>query len=235
MQAVILAGGKGTRLRPFTNIIPKPLVPLGDMPILEVVLRQLRYYGYDRIILAVNHLAELIMSFFGDGSKYGVHIDYSIEDTPLGTAGALSLIETLDENFLVMNGDILTTIDYGDLFERHITTKADITIATYPKEVKIDLGVLEIEDGALLDYIEKPTYHYTVSMGLYIFNRNILTLLEHNTYLDMPDLILRAKKHNMTIHCHQGDYEWLDIGRLDDYEHALALFSDRKRDFLKHA
>lgn len=235
MQVVILAGGKGTRLRPFTNIIPKPLVPLGDMPILEVVLRQLHFYGCDRIVLAVNHLAELIMSFFGDGSKYGLQIEYSVEDKPLGTAGALSLIKEFDENFFVMNGDILTTIDYRALYERHITTNADITVSAYPKEVKIDLGVLEIEDGILRNYIEKPTYHYTVSMGLYVFHRNILTLLDHDTYLDMPDLILRAQKHQMNIHCYQEAYEWLDIGRLDDYEQAITLFNDRKHDFLKHA
>ena len=141
MQAIILAGGKGSRLKPFTTSIPKPLVPIGDTPILEVVLRQLKHSGFKDVVLAVNHLAELVMAFFGNGQKIGLNISYSVEDKPLGTVGPLTLMDDLDDNFLVMNGDLLTTINYKDLFNYHLKNKNDITIATHKKEVNIDLGV----------------------------------------------------------------------------------------------
>lgn len=232
MQAIILAGGKGTRLKPFTTNFPKPLVPIGDMPILELVLKQLRYYGFTDVTLAVNHLAELIMAFLGDGSKLGLRISYSREDTELGTAGPLSLIRDLDDDFLVMNGDVLTTLDFRDLYETHIRTVSDATISAYRKEVKIDLGVLSIDNGRFVDYIEKPTYHFDVSMGIYMLNKRVIQTIPCGQKMDMPDLMLALRDDRKVINCYSGDYYWLDIGRIDDYETALDTFASRRKEFL---
>lgn len=232
MQAVILAGGKGSRLKPFTTNIPKPLVPVDDMPILEIVLRQLKYYGFTEIFLAVDHLAELVMAFFGDGKKLGLHISYSMEDKALGTVGPLGLIKELDENFLVMNGDLLTTINYKNLFLHHLKHHNDVTIATHQKEVTIDLGVLKINRERFINYIEKPTYYFNVCMGIYIFNKNILDLIPNNKKIDMPDMMTKAKKCGRKIRCYRRNYYWLDIGRPDDYEKAVEIFKEKKDLFL---
>ncbi len=232
MQALILAGGKGTRLKPFTNAIPKPLVPVGDLPILEIMLRQLRHHGVKRVTLAVNHLARLIEAFFGDGSRLNLDIKYSLEETPLGTAGPIRMIGNLDDDFLVMNGDLLTTIDYADLFRRHRASGAIATIATFKKEVKIDLGVLELDGEKFIDYIEKPTYYFTVSMGIYALNRRVSHYIPEGEQFDMPDLILALHKAGEKVLCYSGDYDWLDIGRLDDYEHAVTVFEANRGAYL---
>jgi NDP-sugar pyrophosphorylase family protein len=231
MQAVILAGGKGTRLKPFTTSIPKPLVPVDDLPVLEIVLRQLKSQGFTDIVITVNHLSELIMAFFGNGEKLGLNIVYSKEDLPLGTAGPLSLIENLDDNFLVMNGDLLTTLNYQELYAFHRDQNADLSIPVYQKDVKIDLGVLEIEQGQLVNYIEKPTYSFMVSMGVYVFSRDLLNKIPTNEKLDMPDFI-ESIKTSANIQCFTGDYYWLDIGRAEDYETANQVFKERRADFL---
>lgn len=230
MQAIILAGGKGTRLKPFTNSIPKPLVPLGDQSILEIVLKQLRYYGVDHVTIAINHLAKLIQAFFGDGAELGLNIKYSQEEIALGTAGPVRLVKDHDENFIVMNGDLLTTINYRDFFEDHVKGKFDATIGTFRKEVKIDLGVVKIDNGIFVDYIEKPTYTYDVSMGIYVLNRRCLEFIPAGTAFDMPDLMLALNQAGRKIACYSGNYDWLDIGRVEDYEQAVALFErDRAR------
>lgn len=232
MQAVILAGGKGTRLKPFTTTIPKPLVPIDDMPILEVVLRQLKRAGFSDIILSVNHLAELLMAFFGDGIKYGLSITYCYEEEPLGTAGSLSIIDTLQDNFIIMNGDLLTSIDFKDLFNYHLKNKCDATITTYKKEVKIDLGVLKIENNQFIDYIEKPTYYYDVSMGIYVLSKKAVSYIPHKTKFDMPDLMLALNRSKKKICCYSGSYYWLDIGRIEDYEAAVEIFKNKRDEFL---
>jgi NDP-sugar pyrophosphorylase family protein len=232
MQALILAGGEGTRLKPFTNVIPKPLVPIGDLPILEVVLRQLKRHGVDRVILAVNKLARLIEAFFGDGSRLGLEIVYSLEDKPLGTAGPIRLADNLDEDFILMNGDLLTTIDYSAFFRRHQASGATATIATFQKEVKIDLGVLEIKGETFANYTEKPTYHFTVSMGIYALNRRVLQFIDDGKKFDMPDLVLALHRAGEKIVCYSGDYDWLDIGRIDDYERAVQLFEANRHKYL---
>ncbi len=232
MQAIILAGGKGTRLKPFTSNFPKPLVPIGDKPILEIVLKQLKHFGFTDITIAVNHLAELIMAFFGDGSKLGLKIKYSIEDTPLGTAGPLSIIDDLDDNFLVMNGDLLTTLNFKELFDYHLNNNAIATITTYKKELKIDLGVLEIQNNNLVDYIEKPVYSFNVSTGIYIFNKKIIKELPFNVKYDLPDLIKKLLANKKSVNCFSKDFFWLDIGRVDDYENALEIFTQKQKDFL---
>jgi len=159
VRVVILAGGKGTRLKPYTTVFPKPLMPISDMPILEVVFRQLKFFGFKHITLSVNHMAELIQTFFGNGEKLGLVISYCMEDSPLGTAGSLSLVNDLTENFLVMNGDLLTTIDYSAMVQSHIQSGVEATIGVFPRQVKIDFGVLDIaKDGTLLDYREKPEF-----------------------------------------------------------------------------
>jgi NDP-sugar pyrophosphorylase family protein len=232
MQAIILAGGKGSRLKPFTTCIPKPLVPLGDTPILEVVLRQLQHHGFNDVVLAVNHFAELIIAFFGNGQKLNLNIFYSIEDEPLGTAGPLTLVNNLDDNFLVMNGDLLTTVNYKNLFNYHLRNKNDITIATHQKEVNIDLGVLEIKKDNFMRYIEKPTYRFDVSTGIYIFNKDVLGLIPKNKKMDMPSFISKAKRCGKKIKCYRRNYYWLDIGRPDDYEKAVEVFEEKKEIFL---
>lgn len=232
MQAVILAGGKGSRLKPFTVSLPKPLVPIDDVPILEVVLKQLKRAGFTDIVLAVNHLSNLIMAFFGDGKSLGLNITYSREEYPLGTAAPLRLVDHLDDNFLVMNGDLLTTIDYGKLMDFHRSECCDITIATYKKEVNIDLGVLKCDGKFFLDYIEKPTYFFDVSMGIYIFKKEILEYIPRDGKFDMPELVLSVREAGKKISCFSGEYYWLDIGRVADYETANQLFRDRRSEFL---
>ena len=232
MQAIILAGGKGTRLKPFTTNIPKPLIPIGEMPILEIVLRQLKYFGFTDIILSVNHLADIMMAFFRDGEKFGLNISYSVEDKILGTAGPLSIIDNLEENFLVMNGDLLTTLNYRALFDFHEKNANEFTISTYKKDLKIDLGVLEIENGIFKNYFEKPIYNFDVSMGVYVINRSMVYNIPKNEKMDIPDFILKLHRNNKKIGCYSEDCYWLDIGRIDDYEKSLEIFEERKEQFL---
>jgi len=232
MQAVILAGGKGTRLLPYTTYMPKPLVPIGDIPILEVVLRQLKYHGVTEVIIAVNHLAELIMAFFGDGEKLGLKIRYSIENKPLGTAAPIAQIDDLDDNFLVMNGDVLTTLNFKNLFDTHLKKENDITISTYKKEIKIDLGVVKIDNSKFIDYIEKPTYFFDISMGIYAMKKECLKMIPEYQKYDIPEFILKLQKEKKKIYCYGEDCYWLDIGRYDDYEIANNIFSEKRKDFL---
>lgn len=233
MQAVILAGGRGTRLAPYTTILPKPLMPISDMPILDIVIRQLRHYGYSEITLAVGYLAELLMSYFGDGSRWGVSIRYSHEDQPLGTAGPLALIERPHEPFLVMNGDVLTALDFGDLMRFHRQGGGPATIATYPRSVKIDLGVIEFDEQAnLRRYIEKPVHHYHVSMGIYVFDPMVLDAIPRGQRLDLPDLMLKLMEGGDTVRCYRYEDYWLDIGRVDDYQQAVDDFERNRRRFL---
>lgn len=233
IPVVILAGGKGTRLHPHTSVFPKPLVPLGETPILEVVIHQLKAHGFKRIILAVNHLSELIKTYFGDGSKFDVEISYYQEKEPLGTAGCLGLIEGLNEDFLVMNGDLLTTLNYKKLMENHLSNQAVVTIGTFERDVHIDFGVLDLsKDGKLEGYIEKPTRSYTVSMGVYAMNKKVLKFIKKDTYLDIPTLMINLLKSKFQVQSFQSDCEWLDIGRPDDYERAQVVFERDKDKYL---
>lgn len=232
MRAVILAGGKGTRLAPYTTVLPKPLMPIGDMPILEIVLRQLAHHGFKDITLAVGHLAELLMAYCGDGKKFGVTIDYSREEQPLGTAGPIALIPGLNEAFLVMNGDLLSTLDYSAMWKYHKERGAIATLASYRRDIKIDLGVIESEDGWVKDYIEKPTYHYAVSTGIYIFEPEVLHSIERGKKLDLPELVLRLMEQGKKVNVFNFDGYWLDIGRHDDYETAMEEFAAHRADFL---
>jgi NDP-mannose synthase len=233
MRAIILAGGKGTRLAPYTTILPKPLMPIGDMPILEIVIRQLQRKGFDNITLATGYLAELLMAYCGDGQKFNVRIDYSHEEQPLGTAGPIALVPNLDSTFLVMNGDLLTTIDYHAMLKHHRDRNALATVACYERDVKIDLGVIEVDaDNWVANYIEKPTYHYSVSMGIYLFEPEILKYIPKNERLDLPELVIKVMQDGKRVNVFNFDGYWLDIGRHDDYERAIEVFSTHRVDFL---
>jgi NDP-mannose synthase len=233
MKAIILAGGRGTRLAPYTTILPKPLMPVGDKPILDIVIHQLRYYGFTDITLAVGYLSELLMAYFGDGKRFGVSLHYSHEDQPLGTAGPIALVEDLTEPFLVMNGDILTALDFRALMTYHQASHAIATIATYPRSVKIDLGVIEFDSQSRLTrYIEKPTNYYRVSMGVYIFDPRTKAHIPRGQRLDIPDLLLDMLSRGERIQCYMYDDYWLDIGRIDDYQQAVDDFERNRAIFL---
>ena len=233
IRVVILAGGKGTRLKPYTVAFPKPLVPLGDMPILEIILRQLKRYGFRKITLAVNHLADLLMAFFGDGSKFGLDISYCMEKKPLGTAGAITLVDNLTDPFLVMNGDLLTTIDYSKMIMEHRASGATATIGVFSRDVNVDFGVIDVNDnGSLADYREKPSFRFDVSMGVNIFSKSVLSLLPKDQKVDIPDLMMKIIHSGDTVQTYRPDCQWLDIGRQDDYELAVSLFDANRAVYL---
>jgi NDP-mannose synthase len=233
MKAVVLAGGKGARLAPYTRILPKPLMPIGDMPILEVLLRQMKRAGIEDIILTVGHLAQLLRTFFLDGSQWGMNICYSYEDKPLGTAGPLSLIQGLDSTFLVTNGDVLTTLDLQELLAFHRSQGGIATIAVHHRQVKIDLGVVQWNGGnSISGYIEKPTYDYTVSMGIYVFEPRVLNYIPFNMYLDFPDLVLKLIAAGEKVTGYRFDGYWMDLGRPDDYAQATKDFVGMQKQFL---
>ena len=222
MKAVILAGGKGTRLRPYTTVFPKPLMPVGDKPILEIIICQLKSCGLGEIIITVGHLGELITNFFGDGSKLGVNIKYAKEDQPLGTAGGLGLIkEELKDTFLMINGDTLTALSFTGLINYHKRNGAIATIALKKREVYIDFGVVELDSSNnIKGYTEKPTVNYLVSMGVCVFEPRVLKYIKSRERLDFPDLIKTLISNGETVKGFVFDGYWLDIGRPDDYEKA---------------
>lgn len=233
MKAIILAGGQGRRLAPYTTILPKPLMPIGDVPILEVVIRQLGHAGFEEITMAVGYLAELLMAYFGDGSRWGVRIRYSREEQPLGTAGPLGLVGGLEEPFLVMNGDLLTSLDYGALWKHHQASRAVATVATFRREVPVDLGVVETDgEGWVRSYVEKPTLHYVVSTGIYIFEPRVLDYIPRGHRLDLPELILKLLAASERVASYPFKGLWLDIGRLDDYEQAVSTFQRQREAFM---
>jgi len=234
MKTVILAGGKGTRLAPYTTIFPKPLVPIGDRPILEIIIRQLVNHGLGDILLSVGHLGELIEAYFQNGHRNipGLNLEYFREKQPLGTAGSLAMIPGLDETFLVMNGDILTTLNYKALIQHHRESKAALTIAMHEKDVKIDLGVLETNDSSeLIAYHEKPLYSFKVSMGIYVYEPHVLKYMPKGEYLDFPDLVRILLEKGEKISGYPSKDYWLDIGRREDYELAQLEYNSRAEEF----
>lgn len=228
MRAVILAGGKGTRLRPYTTLIPKPLVPLGgEYSILEIIIMQLSKSGFTHITLAVNHLSQLIMAYFGDGERLGVKIDYSLEEGELSTIGPLTLIDDLPENFLVMNGDILCDLNYKSFFDAHVDAGSRISVSAFRREVKIDFGVLRYdESGRLNEFQEKPEYDFDVSMGIYCINRSVIDALPRGEKYGFDNLMIDGLAKNEAIDIRPFSGYWLDIGRPDDYEYADENFTE---------
>jgi len=235
VQAVILAGGKGTRLRPYTTVLPKPLMPVGDYPILEIILRQLKHAGVTEVILTVGYLGQILQAFFQEGDRLGLKITYSFEEKPLGTAGPIALVlDQLQDNFLIMNGDLMTTMNYRNLYQFHLEKQAAATIGLFQREVKIDFGVIETDqDGKLSAYIEKPRYQYNVSMGVNVLSKaQVLPYLVPGEYLDVPDLMMKLRNDGRPVYCYQEPCQWLDIGRIDDYQVATELFEAKRNEFL---
>lgn len=227
MRAVILAGGKGVRLAPLTEVIPKPLVPLGGRPIMEIVIQQLQRQGFGHLTLAVGYMADLIQAYFGDGGKFGVKIDYSFESTPLGTVGPLALINDLGGTFLVMNADVLTNLPYQELINFHRAHGGLATIGAYRRQTSVDLGVIINGDGyAIKDYLEKPTSTYLVSMGVYIFEPEIINFIKGKGRLDLPDLIKHLLSLGLPVRYYPFNGLWMDIGRHYDYARASEEFQD---------
>lgn len=226
MQAVLMAGGKGTRLRPFTNILPKPLVPIGEMSILELVLRQLKSCGFEEIVIAVGHKADLIMAVIGDGSRMGLKIRYHMEEQPLGTLGALATIEDLDENFLVMNGDICTNLDFSQLYQAHVDSGEMVSVSTFPRRERIELGVLQLNDDMdrVCGFEEKPVHNFYVSMGVNAFHRTVLDIIPQKVFFGFDHLMESLLEQSIAIHAYRFHGVWHDIGRPDDYQRVLDEF-----------
>lgn len=228
MQTIILAGGRGSRLDPYTRILPKPLFPIGDKPIAAILVHQLQSAGVDEIIMCLGYLADLIRAYFRDGSHFGLPIRYSIETDPLGTAGPLRKVTDLEDDFLVLNGDELTTLDFRALYEHHLAMQADMTVAVQKKSVCASFGVLEIKDGQVTAYSEKPTLNYWASMGIYVINKRVLSLIPENKRFDMPDLVQRLLSEHAQVVSFESEDLWFDIGTMADLEKAKEEFKQLK-------
>ncbi len=234
MKAIILAGGKGARLAPYTTVFPKPLMPVDGMPILEVIVRQLAHFRIKEMVFTVSQQSEpLLAAYFGDGSRYGVAIRYSREEKALGTAGPLAIIPDLPETFIVMNGDILTSLNYQKLIDYHRQHRGMVTIAMSQKEVQLELGVMEYNRAhQLTRYVEKPTFWYAVSMGIYVFEKKVLEWIPPKKYLDFPELIQKLIRQKVKVVCYPNHDVWLDIGRHEDYEEAQRKFQQMRKKLL---
>lgn len=233
LRAIILAGGKGVRLRPFTVNFPKPLVPLNDKPVLEVLIGRLIRHGVTDITLTLGHLAELVKAYFDHRQHFteAINLHYIVEQEPTGTAGSLALVPGLNKTFLAMNGDLVTDLDFNGLTRFHQEQKAILTIATHTRRVKIDFGVLESDSNhRVMAYREKPETTYHVSMGIYVYEPEVLKHIAPGEYLDFPDLVLRLLDKGERVCAYPTDCLWLDIGRPDDYARAQELFSDNQED-----
>jgi NDP-sugar pyrophosphorylase family protein len=233
VHVAILAGGEGTRLRPLTTVFPKPLVPLADKPIIEILLRRLAAHRFRHVTLCTGYLAELITAVCGDGSNLGLAISYVREPERLGTAGPLALLDAPSDPFFVMNGDLLTTLDFEQMLQHHLQTGADATIAVKTRTVQIDFGVIETDgDGRFAQYREKPSFTYDVSMGAYVLSRRVLRHIERGSRMDMPSLITAIARSGGVVSCHRTDCYWLDIGRMEDYGLAQEQYAADPARFL---
>jgi len=233
MRAIILAGGKGTRLKPYTITLPKPLVPVGgEVPIIEVIIQQLGKAGFDHLTFAVNHKANLIKAFCGDGSQWGLRIDYSQESQPLSTIGPLTLIPDLPENFLVMNGDLLCNLDYGAFFRHHVASGNDVTVSTYKRKVNSDFGVLTLDGaGRVTSFKEKPVFDFDVSMGIYGINRSVVDRLRQGMPYGFDNLMVDGIQNGLRLEGVPSSGYWLDIGRPEDYDIANQEFGRLKAEW----
>lgn len=234
MKAVILAGGRGTRLAPYTYVLPKPMMPVGDRAILDILLRQIKRAGIGQIVLTVGHLAGLMQAFFQDGEQFDLDITYSFEPKPLGTAGPLALVNGLESTFLVSNGDVLTLLDFNDLFNFHREQGGICTIAMHQRQVKIELGVIQRDQSnhCIKGYIEKPSYDFEVSMGIYVFEPAVLKYIPEGKYLDFPDLVHKLLDHGEHVVGYPYNGYWMDLGNPEDYAQANRDFERMRDQFL---
>jgi NDP-mannose synthase len=238
-KAVILAGGKGTRLAPYTTVLPKPLLPIGNRAILEVVVAQLRAGGFRDVVFAVGYLAHLIRAVFQNGEQHGVSITYHHEQEPLGTAGALAGLDGLDDTFLMMNGDILTSLDYAELYRAHRESGNVMTIATHRRVVHSDYGEIDVSDASgrtvpVTGYREKPETLCTVSMGVYVVEPEVCAVVEEARHLDVPELVLRLLEIGAPVGSYPYDGYWLDIGRPEDYQRAVSEYDSLAQLLVPH-
>jgi NDP-sugar pyrophosphorylase family protein len=234
LKAVILAGGKGTRLRPFTASFPKPLVPLGDTPVVEVLIQRLIRFGITDVTMTLGHLAELMRAYFMHREQLTkrMNLSFVVEEQPTGTAGSVAMVPNLNDTFLVMNGDLLTDLNFHELVDFHRSKNAILTIATRTREVKIDLGVLEYnQDNEIVMYREKPSTTYDVSMGVYVYEPAALKYIVAGQRLDLPDLVLKLISAGERVCAFPTNCQWLDIGRPDDYARAQELYEEQPNTF----
>jgi NDP-sugar pyrophosphorylase family protein len=232
LRAIILAGGQGRRLAPYTSVLPKPLMPVGDQAIVEILIEQLAQHGIRRITLCVGHLSHLIEAVLDGNNRGDVIIDYVREPEPLGTAGPLRLVEGLTDTFLMMNGDLLTDLDYGALIAFHRRAGNVVTIATCERKTIIDYGVLHVETTEagiprVTRYDEKPELSLTVSMGIYVMEPAVLDYIPPGHYFDFPTLVQKLLRVGEPVDAYPFDGFWLDIGRRDDYEQALEAWEPK--------
>jgi NDP-mannose synthase len=232
MRAVLLAGGRGTRLRPYTTVIPKPLLPVGERPIMEHIVRRLHASGVRRIDFCLGHLGELIQTYFSQAVSLpdDLELDWHWEDEPLGTAGALKVVPALDETFIAMNGDILTTLDYAELVRFHREREAALTVAMHARRVQIDLGVIESRDGLITGYREKPSLDYDVSMGIYVYEPRAVSHIPDGPF-QFPDLVLALLDAGEPVAAYRSDAEWYDVGTFEELERAAAAVGERPAHF----
>ena len=232
IDVIVLAGGRGTRLAPYTTVLPKPLMPIGEMPVLEILLRRLAAADFRRIHLAVGYLAELIEAYFRDGERFGVQLEYLREDQPLGTAGPLAELADPAERLLVMNGDLFTALDFRELVRFHESSGATATVATLEREVPIEFGVIALDGTRIVDYDEKPTIKYDVSMGVYVFEREVVDLIPSGEQFDFPDIVHVLLERDLPVAAYRSSDFWLDIGRREDYELAQERFGELRGELL---
>lgn len=231
-RAIILVGGEGRRLKPYTLVLPKPLMPVGDLPILEIIVKQLSYFGFTHITFAVNHQADLIKAFFKNGKKWKIKIDYSKENSPLGTIGPLTLIKNLPNEFLVMNGDILTDLNFGNFYENHVKMNNLFTISSFERKQNIDFGVLGLSDRNLIKFDEKPNLKFEVSMGIYMISKSLLNFIPKKMSFGFDTFILKLLKNKIQVKVAKHVGIWLDIGRHEDYEQSSKIFQKNKKQIL---
>jgi NDP-sugar pyrophosphorylase family protein len=234
VEAVILAGGKGTRLRPYTISIPKPLVPLGDEPIIEILLQQLAACGIRRVHIALGHLANFIKAYLEQtGSQRSIEILYSFETKALGTVGPIKQIPLTSNTFLLLNGDVLTTMSFEDLINTHRQRGCVATLAVHTSQVVMDYGIVEVSaDGRIVGHREKPSIDVNVGMGVYAFERRVLDHIPSDEKFDIPDLIQALLRAGEPIAAYQSDDYWMDIGRPDDYETAYRDYTSSPQRFI---
>lgn len=225
MQAIIMTGGKGMRMKPYTKVLPKGLLPVGEQPILEIIVKQLHHYGFRSITMACGYLAPLIQTYFGDGSSLGVSVKYYVEQEPLGTVGPLRNLPPMTEPFLLINCDVLTSMNFRAFWDFHEAGNSLMTIASQKKNIPIELGVLETNGTQVTHFLEKPNRSACVSMGIYVMDPEIVNFIPEHTFFDIPDLIHRLLNADKEVRHYENDAFWLDIGRHVDYEQANEQYS----------